>query len=150
MTTKEEFDTLYQYVKNNILEYDKNLRLPRYFILRLQGLAKGNFISNKSIKPMASYTFTEILYTFKFCSVNIKKAIADKNRFKDEQHLFNTIMVIVEKEINNVVHRLRNLAKIEEKVDDVEIFERKEDIQYQIKDENKSNIFKNKVKDLWL
>lgn len=149
MTKKEEFDELYKYVKFKILEYDENIRLPRYFILRLQGLSKGNFISNKRIKPMASYTYTEILYTFKFCSVNIKRAIANRDRFKDEQHLFNTIMVIVEKEINNVVNRLRNIKKIEEKADTIEIFERKEDIEYSKQDDDKSEVFKDKVKNLW-
>ena len=149
MTKKEEFDELYKYVKFKILEYNESIRLPRYFILRLQGLSKGNFISNKKIKPMASYTYTEILYTFKFCSVNIKRAIANRDRFKDEQHLFNTIMVIVEKEINNVVNRLRNIKKIEEKADTIEIFERKEDIEYCKQDDEKSKAFKDKVKNLW-
>jgi|AntAceMinimDraft_18_1070375.scaffolds.fasta_scaffold00594_10 hypothetical protein len=146
---KEQFDELYQYVKFNILQYDKNIRVPQYFILRLKGLAQGKFISNKKTKSMGKYTFKEILYTFKFASIKIKKTISNKSRFKDEQHLTNTIMMIVEREINNVVYRLRNIKKTEEKVGDFEIFVRSEDIQYLKFKDNKSNIFKNKIKGLW-
>lgn len=150
MTKQEiqEFDELYQYVKFKILEYDSQVRLPRYFVLRLKGLAKGKFMSNKKIKPMANYTFKEILYTFKFNSIQIRKAISKRTRFKDEQHLFNMVMVIIEKEINNVVERVRNVNRTKKKAEEANVMTRKKDVEYK-KMDSKSESFKNKIKDLW-
>lgn len=143
----KDFDELYWYVKYDILNYDKNLH-PRYLVLRLKGLSEGKFISRNNTKSMGSYTFTEILYTFKFSSINIKKAISKRSKFKNEEHLINTIMLIVEKNINDVVMRLRNLNKIDEKAKECDIFTRDENIEYINKDE-KSESFKNKIKNLW-
>ena len=146
---KSEWNELYQYIKDKIFHYDCTMKLPRFLILRLNGIRKGVFISNKKTKPLGNYTYKEILYAFKFSSIELSRVTANKSRFKDEKHLINTIMLIVENNINDVVFRLRNIKKVEEKADTVNIVERKPDIEYVNKGFEKSEVFKEKVKDLW-
>ena len=52
MTKKEikEWDELYQYIKKDILQYDDNKKLPKWFVLRLKGLNQGKFCANNNIK----------------------------------------------------------------------------------------------------
>ena len=51
--------------------------------------------------------------TFKFCSPDIQKALRT-NRFADEQHKFNYILKIVEKSINTVYMKMKNVEKAKE------------------------------------
>ena len=67
---KEEFDELYKYVKNDILLYNRKI-LPKEFVLRLRGLSEGKFMSNKNTQAQASYSYKEILLTFKLCKSKI-------------------------------------------------------------------------------
>lgn len=112
----KDWELLYEYVKNEILEYDKNMKLPRFMVLRLRGLNNGQFIANKFQKPIANYGYDVILMTFKACRQDILK-YTKQNIFKDEQHKFNYIMVIIENNINDIFIRLKNRenqsAKIE-------------------------------------
>ena len=71
---------------------------------------------------MGTYEFKDILLTFKLCKLKIKDCLNSMN-FKDESHKVNTIMMFVEKEINDVVLRLKNKVKTTEKVQEVEIKE---------------------------
>ncbi len=116
---KESFDELYQYIKKEIFEYiDQSL--PKYMILRLKGLAEGKFMANKHVKPMAKYDYKHILYTFKINKVKIKD-IVKSSKFENEQHKFNTIMIIIEKDINDVVNRLAQKVKSEEKIEKIDL-----------------------------
>ena len=119
---KEDWKELYQYVKKEIMCYPDELKLSKYFILRLKGLSQGKFISNKKIESMGEYEFKDILLTFKLCKLKIKDCLSSMS-FKDESHKVNTIMMFVEKEINDVVLRLKNKVKTTEKVQEVEIKE---------------------------
>lgn len=116
---KDSFDELYQYIKKEIFEYTDQ-SLPKYMILRLKGLSEGKFIANKYVKPMAKYEYKHILYTFKINKIKLIE-IVRSSKFKDEQHKFNTIMLIVEKDINDVVSRLNQKVKSEEKIEKIDL-----------------------------
>lgn len=149
MTEQEikDWDELYQYIKKDIFEYDESQKLPKYMILRIKGLKDGKFIANKKIKPMANYEYNHILYTFKINKMKLKQIVKSQD-FKNEQHKFNTIMIIVEKEINDVVHRLKQVVKSEEKIEKMSI----ENIMHEGAEYQGKNIGKkisNELKELW-
>jgi len=107
---------LCNYIFKEILQYETGLKFPRYLALRLRGLHDGQFVANKKHKPLANYDYKVILITFKFSKYNILQYIGpNREKIKDERHLINTIMTFVECEINNVVLRLKNSKKAEEK-----------------------------------
>lgn len=114
--TKEEkmaWDELYTYVRKNIMGYDDNQALSNAMVLRLKGLLTNKFMENNNIQSTANYSYETILNTFKYSSIDIKKAIRTNN-FKDESHKFNYILKIVEKNINTVYVRMKNAEKAKE------------------------------------
>lgn len=117
MTDKElkELDELYEYIRTEIMGYTKNVPLPNYFVLRLKGLSKARFISDiKDANSYTFYTFLEILYTFKANKIQILNSLKTK-QFKDENHKINYIMVIIEKDINNIkTNMIRKQKQLEE------------------------------------
>ena len=117
MTQKEivEWDALYQYVRKNVLKYDDNMALPKFMTLRLKGMTEGKFITNNATKEMANYSYELILLTFKFCNIEIQRALREV-RFKDEQHKFNYIMRIVDANINDVYMRLKKKEEVKKEV----------------------------------
>ncbi len=116
----KDWDSLYQYVKKEIMKYGDDMKLPKYMVLRLKGLNKGQFIANKSQKTYANYSFNIILLTFKACKQDILK-YTSQNIFKDEKHRFNYIMTIIENNINEIVLRLDNKKNQEEKIENLKI-----------------------------
>ena len=110
---KKDWESLYYYVKN-LLGYDENQALSSTMVLRLKGLLTNKFIENNNIQDGANYSYEVILNTFKFCSQDINKALRTNN-FKDEMHRFNYILKIVEKNINTVYVKIKNLQKAKEK-----------------------------------
>ena len=109
---KQDWESLYFYVKG-LLGYDENQALSSTMVLRLKGLSTNKFIENSNITSTANYSYETILNTFKYCSVDIQKALRTNN-FKDEQHKFNYILKIAEKNINNVYLRMKNIDKAKE------------------------------------
>lgn len=110
---KRNWDALYEYVRSNIMGYEKGMALSSYIVTRLKGLTTGNFRVNKHIKKNADYSFETVLNTFKFCSPEILRALRSGG-FKDEQHKINYIFKIVESNINNVYMREKNIVKAKE------------------------------------
>lgn len=110
---KQDWDNLYQYVKFNIMSYDENQALSSTMVLRLKGLLTNKFMENSNIESTANYSYETILNTFKFCSPTIQRALRTNN-FKDENHKFNYILKIVEKDINTVYMKMRNIEKAKE------------------------------------
>lgn len=110
---KVAWENLYYYVKSNILGYDENQALSSTMVLRLKGLLTNKFIENNAIESTANYSYETILNTFKFCSVDIQKALRT-NIFKDEMHRFNFILKIIERNINTVYLRMKNIEKAKE------------------------------------
>jgi hypothetical protein len=111
---KQDWENLYYYVKN-LLGYDENQALSSTMVLRLKGLLTNKFIENNNIQDGANYSYEVILNTFKFCKLDIDKALRT-NRFVDEQHKFNYILKVVEKNINTVYMKMKNFQKAKEEV----------------------------------
>lgn len=123
MTEQEkiEWDELYQYVKKDILNYEDDMKLPRFLILRLYGLKDGKFMANNKIQPLASYTFNEILMTFKINKITITNALGNSRKFKDEKHKINYVMAIIEGKINDIAIRFRNIENSKEKGESIKV-----------------------------
>jgi hypothetical protein len=109
---KQDWESLYFYVKN-LLGYDENQALSSTMVLRLKGLLTNKFIENNNIESTANYSYEVILNTFKFCSPDVQRVLRT-NSFKDEQHKFNYILKIVEKNINTVYMKMKNIEKAKE------------------------------------
>lgn len=110
---KQDWDKLYTYVKTNIMGYDENQALSTTMVLRLKGLLTNKFMENNNIESTANYSYETILNTFKFSSQDIHRAL-NTNNFRDEMHRFNYILKIVEKNINNVYIKMKNVKKAKE------------------------------------
>lgn len=108
-----DWDELYQYVRHNVMGYDEDQSLSKPMVLRLKGLLTNKFMENKNIESTANYSYETILNAFKYSSFDIQKALRT-NSFKDEQHKFNYILKIVEKNINDVYVKMRNIEKAKE------------------------------------
>lgn len=145
MAEKEEFDQLYKYVKNNVMNYDKNQSLPPHFVLRLKGLSKGKFIENKKIPNSANYSYEIILVTFKICKKKIDYAIRTKD-FKSESQKFNYILAIVSNNLNDIYLRYLNKKKQSDKVDILEIDNQFDETIYKRKTKDIKN---DRLKNIW-
>lgn len=115
MTEKElqDWDALYMYVRNNVLHYDENQKMPKYMVLRLKGMTEGKFISNRNIKTEANYSYDIVLMTFKYCATKINNIVRTKS-FDNERHKFNYIMAIIESNINDVYTKVKNMERSKE------------------------------------
>lgn len=122
MTEEEKiaWDELYTYVRKNVMGYDDNQALSSAMVLRLKGLLTNKFMENNNIKSTANYSYETILNTFKYSSLDINKAMRT-NSFKDESHKFNYILKIVEKNINTVYVRMKNVEKAKEEAKNITI-----------------------------
>jgi CRISPR/Cas system endoribonuclease Cas6 (RAMP superfamily) len=109
---KQDWEALYMYVKG-LMGYDENQALSNTMVLRLKGLLTNKFIENKNIESSANYSYETILNTFKYCKLDIDRALRT-NRFQNEQHKFLYITKIVENNINNVYLRMKNAEKAKE------------------------------------
>lgn len=118
-TEKEQFDKLYQYVKSEILMYNKTQSIPQSLVLRLKGLAVGKFLENKNIEDRAKYSYEIVLYTFQICKPIILEAISNKN-FETESQKFNYICKIIENNLNDVYIRVAKAKQIEEKIENMD------------------------------
>ena len=114
MTEEEKklWEELYFYVKG-LLGYDENQALSSTMVLRLKGLLTNKFIENNNIQDGANYSYEVILNTFKYCRIDIERAFRT-NRFTDEMHRFNYLLKIIEKNINTVYMKMKNLQKAKE------------------------------------
>ncbi len=115
---KRDWRDLCDYIKYDLLNYSKEMKIPKYLVLRLKGLAEGNFISNKRMKPNAHYTYEEILITSKLCNSKIKKYFScNSAKINGEKHKINLILMFIENEINDVVIRLQNKKSTEQEIE---------------------------------
>ena len=129
---QEDWLNLCDYVFKEILQYETGKKFPRYLALRLKGLHKGT-----------------LLLTCKFCKYSILQYLGpNREKIKDERHLINTIMTFLEGEINNVVSRLRNSKKAEEKTIHIELENQvHEGAEYKAKSKNK--VISKELEELW-
>ena len=140
---KQDWENLYYYVKN-LMGYDNNQALSSTMVLRLKGLLTNKFIENGNITSTANYSYETILNTFKFSSIDIHRALRTNN-FKDEQHKFNYILKIVEKNINTVYMKMKTVEKAKEEAKNTTI-EISTHIGAEFKPREKKQ---NKFTDLW-
>lgn len=149
MTEEEkiQWDNLYQYVKKEVLLYDKNQSIPNNIILRLKGLKNGKLIANNKTQNNAEYSFEIILYTFKMCKQSINAAISSKE-FTSEMNKFMYISAIIENNINDVYMRISNAKKSQEKTQSIIVDNiYNEGADYKRKTED--NKVGNKLEELW-
>ena len=116
----EDWESLYEYVRHNVLGYDENQSLSKTMVLRLKGLSNNKFIANNNIDDTANYSYKVILNTFKFCMLDIQRGLRTVT-FKDEDHKFNYILKIVESNLNTVYMRMKNAARANEKTEKVDM-----------------------------
>lgn len=143
--SQEDWIELYEYVKKDILGYTEDMKLPKRFVLRLQGIHKGVFIGNKNIPSQAEYSYKTILLTFKIKKLDIIIGMKN-NTFKDENHKINYIMSIVESAINDTVIKMKNAKKAEEAAIQVEIQDSENKATYKKKTKENKN---KRLNDLW-
>jgi hypothetical protein len=150
----KEWIELCEYVKLEVLQYSPYLKFPKMLALRLKGLMSGTFMANKKQKPEASYTIEQLFMTFKVYKNNIINGLAQAN-IKDEKHRINYMMVIIEANINDVVMRMKQVVKTNEKASNVKIdgmegcgVEYKDRMKDSKEEEEKKRIAK-KLEDLW-
>lgn len=142
----QEWEELYEYVKTNILRYDKEQLLPNNITVRLLGLSRGKHMANNQSKNNANYSYKTILNTFKYCSQDIQKGLRT-NKFNDEQHKFNYVAKVIENNINNVYLRMRNAEKAKEEARNTTIdFVSNVSAEYQKKTKETTNKL---LDDLW-
>lgn len=141
---KQDWESLYMYVKSNIMGYDENQALSSTMVLRLKGLLTNKFIENGNIESTANYSYETILNAFKYSSLDIQRALRTNN-FKDEMHKFNYILKIAEKNINTVYVKMKNIEKAKEEAKNTTI-EAPTHIGAEFKPKEKK---KDKFTDLW-
>ena len=107
---KKEWDELYEYVRSEIMNMSSNQSLSRFMVVRLKGLLSGKFVENYNIENVAKYSLRTVINTFKYCSLDIKKAVTKKH-FDTDEYKFNYIMTIVEKNIRTVDERMKFAKK---------------------------------------
>ncbi len=142
---KQDWNNLYEYVKTEILHYDRGQALSKMTILKLKGLAEGKCIANKNTEKKADYTYEIILYTFKICKSKIDYALQTKS-FENETNKISYIMAIVNNNINDVYNRITNAKKSQVKTENVNLDTQSHNSAEFIGKEHKEN---ERLKDLW-
>lgn len=150
----KKWDTLYNYVRFEILNYTKEKQLSPNQRRRLQSLRSGEMIV-KGTKVEGGYDYDVILTTFKAKRIDIEKATYNKT-FDTENGKFNYIMAIIENSINDIAKRLEQRAKEKEKevelvhtISDVDIKETFEEYKH-IKEQKKETSKKSDLfEELW-
>ena len=132
----------YEYMKK-LLGYGEKIMLPRYVVLRLKGLHKGKFMANKNSESYGEYSFKIILTTMQINSVKIKSRLTSGS-FTAENHRINSVMLIIEKGINDVVVRMKKVEKSNIKVENIDVSRQASSVaEYQKKKKKATN------SDLW-
>lgn len=144
----QKWNELYEYVKNNIFNYNDSIKLSDSSIMRLKGLTSGKYFAGKKSKNNAKYSYEVVLNTFKFCYTDIQRALKNNN-FKDEQHKMNYIAKIIENNINDVYIKMKKIEQQKQSVkrdDDSRILEYVNTFKIEEEDiSSKSNLYE----DLW-
>lgn len=142
---KRDWESLYNYVKSNVMGYDENQALSSTMVLRLKGLLTNKFIENGNIQATANYSYDVILATFKYCKPDIDRVLRTNN-FKDEWHKFLYITKIVENNINTVYMKMKRAEKAKEEANSTDMSHTTEYVNTFKKKDTKIN---NKLEELW-
>lgn len=96
-----QFDALYAYVRDVILEYDETMILSSYQVKRLKGMAQGSFLAKDREKTNLTYGYSVVLETFRM-KKSIIHYVLKNNQFNNEDHKVNFIFKMIESSINDV------------------------------------------------
>lgn len=122
-------NTLYEYIKVEIMGYTKEKQLTPSMMTKLLSLRNGSLVRRGIVMDNNGYDYGLILTTFKAKKIEIERAIFGKT-FEDDNHKFNYVMVIVANNINDVAKRLENANKQKNKEKELkEIVQDTKDIQ---------------------
>ena len=145
---KAEWDELCYWIELNIFEYEPAQKLQRKACLVLDGLRKGQAVSNNNARTYGEYPINVILLTFKANKLQILNAIKGKD-FESEENKMKYVCAIVRDKLNDMYTRFLNSQKSQEKVESVDTSVMEyESAEYQ---NNKKTIERknNKFSDLW-
>jgi hypothetical protein len=109
----ERWNELFEYVEHVLLGFEQNQRMPKKYVLRLEGLSKGVFSANNKVKPMAMYQYHDLFLACKIAYVLMRS----KTDYKSLDHKFAYAMTIVESKVNDVVMAKRKNQRAEDKLD---------------------------------
>ena len=151
-----QLDELYDYVRFEIMGYDKHTSLTQNMVRRLQSMRAGKMIKTNDDIPFRMDEGTPykiILIAFKLKKKDIKNAIATKS-FKNDSTKFNYVCAIVENYLPDakkyVIQKKRQEEKLEildKKIDSEEIKLHTEESKYVKIEEDTRN--KDDFNDLW-
>jgi len=109
---KKYWNSLYEYVKNDILQYGSDKALSTYCVYRLKSMQYGKFMYKSKNKNNGKiiYPFIAILYTFKI-KKNVILSYFDRTEFTDERHKINGMMSIISNSINDVIDMVKKQSQ---------------------------------------
>lgn len=144
---KIDWDSLYRYVKYNILNYSVEQNIAPNIMRKLKELIYGRILGNKNTDTISYYSISDILYTFKYSYFDIEKGLKYKS-FDSELQKFNYICAIVKNNINEVISKLRAKETANEKLFNT-------DLSYLSDNENQAEYYRRteeclpELEDLW-
>lgn len=112
---KITWDSLVRYVKYNVLKYSVDQKIGNNIITKLKELSNGRIMGNKNHNAICNYSYENILLTFKYSYFEIEKATTYKS-FDNDMQKFSYICAIVKNNINDVINKIENSKKSEEKL----------------------------------
>ena len=146
---KEQWNELCAWVELNIFEYEPTQKLQRAACLVLDGLRKGQCVSNNKCETYGEYPLNVILLTFKAYKMQISSSIKGKN-FDSERAKMSYVCSIVRDKLNDTYSRYLNAQKSQKKVENVDTsIMTYEGAGYQNSNKTKENKRNNKFDDLW-
>ena len=114
---REKWNELYEYVRTNVMDFDKNTSLNKNMVLRLKGLLTGNVFANNKTKNNANYSYDVVINTFKFCYLDIQRAKMTKE-FETDMKKFNYILAIVSNNLSTVYERMKDTQKANKELEE--------------------------------
>lgn len=108
------FNELYIYIQEDLLDYNKNQKLPKLLVTRLQDLRNGTIMQKgigRICKSKEGYPYNIILDTFLSNSESIRWAFTNKD-FKSEKNKINYMMAIIDSNINDTYIKFKTNIKI--------------------------------------
>lgn len=124
----DDWDKLYRYVKLNVLQYNENMNLSKYQVMRLKGLRDGKRLVKRGEKTQnTGYPYHIIYLTFLFKTNDILYSLKTKV-FDDDSRKFDYVMTIIENSINGIYTRVTEQEKSNTRLDQtsIRLSERKE------------------------
>lgn len=116
---KQERLELTDYVVK-LLGYENNMKPPKQLFMRIEGLRCGEFIPTGH-KTGVHYPYPIIRYTFMAMAGAINSALKSVE-FKNESHKINYVLVIIEKNINDIYNAVKRNREAKEKLEKKEVY----------------------------